>query len=203
VLLGYAAYARACAANACGSFDRGVALAERAVRELEPRVAAPGGIEVLGSLHLVGAYASRGRKQLDDSRAWADQAAALAARTGESPAMRLFFGPTNVNIWRIAVEVDGGDPGRAVHIARDTNPATIAANCRQVFFYADVGRAYARLRGREREAVRYLLTAERIAPQHVHTSPMAQETARALLDRSRRAAGGAELRGFCARMQVP
>ena len=91
--------------------------------------------------------------------------------------MGLFFGPTNVNIWQIGIEVDGGDPAYAANIARGTNPATIAAGFRQVFFYADAGRPYARLRGRYREAIRYLLTAERLAPQHVHTSPMAQETA--------------------------
>ena len=87
-------------------------------------------------------------------------------------------------------------------IARSTNPATIAAGFRQVFYYADAARAYARLRGKDREAIRYLLTAERLAPQHVHTSALAQETTRALLERSRRQAGGTELRGLCERMRV-
>ena len=202
VLVGYAAFARASAANACGSFERGLALGTRAIDDLYPVASRPGGVEVLGSLQLVCAYASRGLKQLGDSRAWSGEAAALAERVGESDMMGLFFGPTNVNIWRVGIEVEGGEPGRAVEIARATNPATIAASCRQVFFYADAGRAYARLRGRDREAIRYLLTAERLAPQHVHTSPMAQETTRALLERSQRQAGGTELRGLCERMQV-
>src|SRR5919112_6805206 len=116
--------------------------------------------------------------------------------------MGLFFGPTNVNIWRIGIEVDGGDPERAVDIARTTNPATIAAGCRQVFYYADAARAYARLRGKDREAIRFLLTAERVAPQHFHSSPLARETTRALLERSRRQAGETELRGLCERMRV-
>ena len=105
-----------------------------------------------------------GLKRLDESRAWSAQAAQLAERTGETETMSLFFGPTNVNFWRIGIEVDGGDPARALDIARSTYPATIAAGCRQVFYYADVGRAYARLRGKDREAIRFLLTAERIAP---------------------------------------
>jgi transcriptional regulator with XRE-family HTH domain len=202
VLIGYAAFARASAANACGSFQRGLTLAAQAVDDLQPHVGRPGGIEVLGSLQLVCAYAARGRKRLGDSRAWSDEAADLARRTGETETMGLFFGPTNVNIWRVGIEVDGGDPGRAVAIAQTTNPATIPAGFRQVFFYADAGRAYARLRGKDREAIRYLLTAERLAPQHVHTSALAQETTRALLERSRRQAGGTELRGLCERMQV-
>jgi hypothetical protein len=202
VLLGYAAYARASAASSCGSFRRSLTLAGKAVDDLQPHVAMHGGMEMLGSLQLVCAYASRGLRRLDDSRAWSGEAAALADRTGETDTIGLFFGPTNVNIWRIGIEVDGGDPARAVDIARATNPAAITAGCRQVFYYADAARAYARLRGKDREAIRYLLTAERVAPQHVHTSPLAQETTRALLDRSQRQAGGTELRGLGERMQV-
>ncbi|MEV4703080.1 hypothetical protein [Actinoplanes sp. NPDC049316] len=114
----------------------------------------------------------------------------------------MYFGPTNAGIWRIGIEVDGGDPGRTAQIARTTNLAGVPAGLRQVFYYADTARALARMRGRDREAVRYLLTAERLAPQHVHTSAVARETTRALLERSRRAAGGTELRGLCERMQV-
>jgi hypothetical protein len=157
---------------------------------------------MLGSLLLVCAYASRGLKRDDDSRTWAGEAADLAERSGETGTMGLFFGPTNVNIWRIGIEVDGGDPVRAAEIARSTNPAIIPAGFRQVFYYADAARAYARMRGRDREAIRYLLTAERLAPQHVHTSAMAQETTRALLERSQRQAGGTELRALCERMRV-
>ena len=69
---------------------------------------------------------------------------------------------------------------------------------RQVFYYADTARALAQTRGRDREAIRFLLTAERIAPQHLHASPLAQETTRSLLDRS----GGAQLRGLCERLGV-
>ncbi|GIE93018.1 helix-turn-helix domain-containing protein [Paractinoplanes rishiriensis] len=202
VLRGYAGYARAGAATACGAYQRGLTLAGRAVDDLRPHAGLPGGTEVLGTLQLICAYASRGLKKLDDSRQWLAEADGLAGRTGETTTMGLYFGPTNVGIWRIGVEVDGGDPGRAAETARSTNPAAIPAGFRQVFYYADTARALARMRGRDREAVRFLLTAERLAPQHVHTSAMAQETTRMLLERSRRQAGGTELRGLGERMQV-
>lgn len=202
VLLAYAAFSRASAAVACGSFRRSLTLAGAAVDDLQPRLALRGGMETLGLLLLACANASRGLKRLDDSRTWAGQAAELADRTGETDTMGLFFGPTNVNIWRIGIEVDGGDPARAVEIAHATNPAAIEAGCRQVFYYADAARAYARLRGKDQQAIRYLLTAERIAPQHLHSSPLAQETTRALLERSRRQAGGTQLRGLCERLGV-
>jgi hypothetical protein len=45
-----------------------------------------------------------------------------------------------------------------------------------------------------------LLAAERTAPQRVRMSPFAAETVRTLLERSRRNAMGAQLRGLCFRM---
>jgi transcriptional regulator with XRE-family HTH domain len=202
VLKGYAAYARSCAATGCGSYHRGLTLAERAVDELRPHTGRPGVAEVLGSLLLNCALASRGCGRPDDSRAWSAEAAGLAARTGETSTMGLYFGPTNVAIWQIGIEADGGDPGRAAEIARTTNPAALPFGFRQVYYYADTARALARLRGRDREAVRFLLTAERLAPQHVHTSALIRETTRTLLDRSHRSAAGTELRGLAERLQV-
>ncbi|GGQ81342.1 transcriptional regulator [Couchioplanes caeruleus subsp. azureus] len=202
VLRGHAAYALARAAIACGSYQRGQTLAERAVDDLGRHLGRPGGPEALGSLHLVAALAGRCRQRLDDSRDWLAEAAELARRTGETSTMSMFFGPTNVNIWRMSIEVDHGDPGLVVEIARGTDPAAIPAGVRQVFYYADAARALARIGGRDREAIRLLLTAERIAPQHVRTSAELAETVLALLERSRRQAGGTALRGLYARMRA-
>ena len=87
-------------------------------------------------------------------------------------------------------------------IAETIDMAAVQVNSRLVFFHTDVARAYAGLRGRDHDAVRHLLIAERIAPQHVHSCRLLQETTRALLDRAQRRAGGSALRGLCERMQV-
>ncbi|WP_127505255.1 helix-turn-helix domain-containing protein [Actinoplanes solisilvae] len=201
VLRGQAAFALARSATACGSYQRGQTLAERAVDDLGHHLSRPGAAEVLGSLHLVAALASRCRQRLEDSRDWLDEAAELAHRTGETNAMGMFFGPTNVDIWRMSIEVDDGDPARVVEIAHRTDPAAIPAGIRQVFYYADTARALTRLGGHDRGAIRFLLIAERIAPQHVRTSAELAETVRTLLNRSRRQAGGTELRALCERLQ--
>lgn len=198
VLRAYAGYARATAATACGSWERGLALADRAAAALRPYAHRGGGRELIGSLHLVGAAASRALRRTGDSLARAAEAEKLARRTGETTTLGMYFGPTNVAIWRIGIEADGGDPQRAAELARATQPAAIPASFRQVFYYADTARALAGLRDRGREAVRFLLTAERLAPQHVHTSTVVRETARSLLERSRTS----ELRGLCERLQV-
>ncbi|XVU28400.1 helix-turn-helix domain-containing protein [Actinoplanes sp. CA-054009] len=202
VLQGYAAYTRASAATVAGSYQRGLTLAERAAGELRRHLARPGAAEVLGCLHLVCALASQGGKRLDESRAWSAEAAVLAERTGETTTLGLYFGPTNVGLWRISIEAEDGDPGHALEIARRITPAVLPIGLRQVYYYADTARALAALRHRDREAIRLLLTAERIAPQHVHRSPEISQTVRELLDRSRRQSGGGELRALSARMQV-
>ncbi|AGL15121.1 helix-turn-helix domain-containing protein [Actinoplanes sp. N902-109] len=202
VLRGYAAYALARSAIACGSDQRGQTIAERAIDELGRAGNRPGAPEVLGSLHLVAALAGRGRQRLDDSREWLAEAAGLARRTGQSPVMGLFFGPVNVDIWRMGIEVDDGDPGVVLQLARRTDPAAIPAGVRQVFYYADAARALTRTGGRDREAIRLLLTAERIAPQHVRTSAQIAPAVRTLLDRSHRRTGGSELRGLAERMRI-
>ncbi|WP_305790017.1 helix-turn-helix domain-containing protein [Symbioplanes lichenis] len=202
VLDGYAAYALARAATACGSYQRGQTIAERAADDLSRHVSRPGGAEILGSLHLVAALASRSRDRPDDSRECLAEAASLARRTGETNTLNMFFGPTNVDIWAMSIEAGDGDPARVVEIARRTDPAAIPAGVRQVFYYADTARALARLGGHDREAIRFLLTAERIAPQHVRTSAELATTIRDLLDRSRRQAGGSELRALGERMQA-
>lgn len=199
VLIGLSAFARAQAAAACGSYGRGLRIVNGAVDDLRPHAAAVGGTEMLGMLHLTGGFSARGLKRTEDSAAWLSEAAAIADRTGETTTLGLWFGPTNANLWRISLETDGGEPGRAVEIAQSTNPAAIGASVRQVAFYTDTARAYSRVR-MDREAIRYLLVAERIAPQHVHSSAMVRETARGLLERSRRQAGGSELRGLCERL---
>jgi hypothetical protein len=151
--------------------------------------------EMLGLLLLTSGHTAYAVRRPADGAEYYAEAVRLAERTGETDTFSMFFGPTNVAFWQIGTETDGGDPEEAVKIALHTNPASLPVPMRQVMFYMDTARALARV-GRDREAVRYLVTAERVAPQLVHASPLAAETARGLRDQ----AGGSELRGLCERM---
>jgi transcriptional regulator with XRE-family HTH domain len=203
LLRAYAAYALATAATASGSYQRGQTLAERAADDLHRHLRRPGSAEILGSLQLISAKAARGRGRPEDSQTWLADAKELARHTGETTTMGLFFGPTNVDIWRISIEVNEGDPDRAAEVSRRSSPMAIGAGFRQVFYYADTARALAQLPGHEREAVRYLLTAERIAPQHVHTTATLHETIQTLLERPQQPGITAQLRGLSERMWTP
>lgn len=197
VMLGLAAWSLGHSATGCGSYERAFRLASRAVDELTPHSDGVEATAMLGQLHMLAAYSRIALGDRDGARGWADESARLAQRTGDTPALGLNFGPTNINIWWVSIETDGGEPGKAVEIASRTNPGTLTVS-RQAALYLDTGRALARLE-RDDEALRQVLAAERIAPQRVLGNPLTRETARAMLERSARASA---LRGLCERLGV-
>jgi transcriptional regulator with XRE-family HTH domain len=195
VMIGYAAFVRAHAATGVGAYNRGHSIASRAADELAGHTDEKHAPEVLGLLLLASGHTAYAVRRPADGAEYYAEAARLAERTGETDTFGQFFGPTNVAFWQVGTETDGGDPEEAVKIAARTNPFALPAPIRQWAFYLDTARALARV-GRDREAVRHLVTAERVAPQLVHASPLATETARSLRDR----AGGSDLRALCERL---
>jgi transcriptional regulator with XRE-family HTH domain len=198
VMIGLAAYGSAHAATGCGLYGRALTIAERAASQLEPHLKLSGAPEVVGQLHLTSAYSLCALGREDEAVARIDAAQELAARTGDTDSFHLMFGPTNINFWRISMDADGDDPGKAVELARTTNPQRVNSATRHAAFYLDTGRALARIR-KDQEALRMLLLAERMAPQRMQ-SPLVVEMVRSLRERARRGSGWTELRGLCERM---
>jgi transcriptional regulator with XRE-family HTH domain len=196
VPLAVADWVRAHAVLASGRFRRALTLTTRAADELRRHLDADTALEMLGMLHLTSALSVLAERRTADAFAHVAEAADLAARTGETGSWSMFFGPANVGIWRVGLEVDAGEPGRAVQTAAGVNPAGLPSMTRQGPYYLDLGRALAAV-DRDQDAERMLLTAERLAPQFVRSSTSAQTTARFLLERSRRRSA---LHGLCERM---
>lgn len=198
VMLGLAAYGRAHAATGCGLYRRAQLVADFAAAELAAHLDEPDALEVRGQLLLTaafGAYATGDTSGAADRIAEAED---IAARTGQTTTLGLNFGPTNIRFWRVSMETDGGDPGKAVALANDTVAEEVASISRRATFYLDISRALARM-GRDPEAVRMLAAAERLAAARVRANPLAAETVRDLLDRARRRAPG-ELHGLAERI---
>jgi hypothetical protein len=198
VMSGYAAFVRAHAATGAGAYNRGHSLASCAVDELSGHAGEEYAPEMLGMLLLTSGHTAYATRRAANGAEYYAEAARLAERTGETDTFSQYFGPTNVAFWRVATEVDGGDPEDAVTTALHANPSALPVSIRQGHFYLDTARSLARV-GRDQEAVRYMVTAERVVPQLVHASPLAAETVRGLRDR----AGGPRLRALCERMGLP
>jgi transcriptional regulator with XRE-family HTH domain len=200
VALAVAAANNARVAASSGAYAAARSVVTRAADELDRHLATPAALETLGFLHLVRAHHTIGLKDVATAEDHFAEAARIAERTGETTSWDLAFGPSNVALWQMAAEIDTGQPDKAIETARHVYLSGLPPT-RQVAFYLDMARGLADT-GRDQDAVRMLLVAERIAPQHTRSVTAARVVARSLLDKARRSAGGSELRGLCERMGV-
>lgn len=203
VMLGMAAWSQGHAASGCGLYPRALRIAEHAAADLENNLGLPHAQEMLGQLYMLSGFARYAQGDLTGADSAIAEAERIAAVTGQSDALGLNFGPTGIDCWKVSMDADGADPGHAVQVARDADPAGLAtiSVSRQAAFYVDTARALSNI-GKDTEAIRMLLTAERLAPQRVRLSPIVNETVRALLEKAKRGKGWSELRGLCERVGI-
>ncbi|MFJ9454206.1 helix-turn-helix domain-containing protein [Kitasatospora sp. NPDC101447] len=126
-------------------------------------------VAAAAALHMRAAVAAGRMGQADDARAHLREAERLASRVRERLYDGTAVGPNSVEIHRLSVAVELGEPKdlqEAVEAAaRWVPPCELPAE-RRSHYYVDLGRAHVQL-GRPRHAVESLLVARQIAPQHV------------------------------------
>jgi transcriptional regulator with XRE-family HTH domain len=200
VWLGYAAWTRGIMMgqlDRAGQYRRSVAMAETLTSRLDSSDA----LQACGMLHLSAALAAGAQDDHDTAATHLAEASALAARmdTEVGTWAHLWFGPTNVGIWKTSIAVEVGQHGQALQAAKTVHPELLP-NRRQAEFWAEVGRALAAEKKTRDKAVRVLVRAEQIAPQRIHNDLFVREAVAGLLRQARRDAGGRELRGLAWRM---
>jgi transcriptional regulator with XRE-family HTH domain len=203
VWLGYAAWLRG---NATGRLDRAAQYRRSvtAADTLTSRLDSSDAVQACGMLHLSAALAAGVQADHDTAATHLTEAAAMAARmdTEVGTWAHLWFGPTNVGIWRTSLAVEIGEHGKAVEAAKAVHPELLPGNVRQAEFWAEVGRALVAGKKTRDKGVRVLLHAEQLAPQRIRRDLLVREAVAGLLRQARRDAGGRELRGLAWRMGV-
>lgn len=141
---------------------------------------------VYGALLLRGAIAAARDADRDTTATLLDEADTMAQRLGTDANHRwTAFGPTNVKVHRVATAVELGDAGHAIAVARTIRWDAINVVERQAALWVDLGRAFGQWR-KDDEALRALLTAERLAPEEVRTRPAVRALVEDLWFRQRR-----------------
>jgi transcriptional regulator with XRE-family HTH domain len=103
-----------------------------------------------------------------------ERAAQVAARLGEGRNdYNTEFGPANVSLYEIAVAVELGDAGRAMHAAATVDTSGLSAE-RRARMLIDVARAHAQRR-QVSEAVAALYEAEQITPEQVREHELVRQ----------------------------
>ncbi|MFL6117267.1 MAG: hypothetical protein ACJ786_38825, partial [Catenulispora sp.] len=205
VTVGFAAWTRAWAIAPPTGRRRALSIARRGLDELDGHLGSSADRRVwpvYGMLHLVAAFTS-GVWDRDDLVAEHLRAAEqLAARTGETRDLTLFFGPTNVAAWRVAIAVERGEGGRVLELAADIHPEVMASPSRQGAYWTDIGRGLATIRGREGEAEAALRRADEIAPQRFRSDPAARDTVDHMYTTARRRAVSRDLQCLANRFSL-
>ncbi|MCP2168363.1 transcriptional regulator [Goodfellowiella coeruleoviolacea] len=161
---------------------------EKSRSVIEPRLgkASSDTLQVSGSLHLKSGLAAARAGDLDTADAHLAEARETAERIGsDGDAYRLAFGPTNVNIWAVALAVEANNGTEAVQRAADFRIPSDTPRERIGHHWIDLSRGYL-LHGDREKALSALLLAKRTAPQQTRYHPMVHETIRNLVRSERR-----------------
>lgn len=196
---GLVAAATARVGMAAGAFD----LAEAVIDEVTVPTNTPQSMQLAGFLALRRSIVAGADGRPGDVDAAVEYATDLAERTGEGNAYGLGFGPIKVGLYRMTGLLEVGDNERAAGVAENLNPEAHVNRSGQAAYWADYGRALARMRGRQQDAVMALRRAELISPHRIQRGPVIREVLAELLARSRRDAVGRELRGMAYRAGLP
>jgi transcriptional regulator with XRE-family HTH domain len=197
--LGLANYARIRAVSATTGAGR---VADEGIERLSPHVGVdPAVASTYGMHHLISAELAARAGRAAVASAHLDEAAAVAAHTGERPNDWFGFGPTNVGMWRLAVLVALGEGQAARTAPPGFRPDTLPSAHRRATYFIDLSRALLQGRGMDEAAATALYRAEAIAPQQVSVSGGARDALRILLSRPRFGRDG-RLRGLAGRAGI-
>ncbi|GAB3461212.1 helix-turn-helix domain-containing protein [Actinophytocola sediminis] len=188
------------AVNRPQQYRRAVRMAE----ELVPLLDNPEVLQAYGMLHLSAALAAAAQSDRSTAFTHLDEAGGLADRQ-EAEVGRfamMWFGRTNVRIWRVSIGLELGEGAKVAETARGIHLKAIPSQKRHADFYADIGRGLLTEKHSRSAGLELLLRAEKLAPQKFHANMFVREAVADLLRVDRREAGGRELRGLAYRMGV-
>lgn len=187
-----------------GEFEQALAVALAAANRLEVFLATHAGQEaasMLGALHLLAAdadarYGDSVTQRMDLQR----RAGEAADLCGEGNVYWTVFGPMNVRMHAVTIELEAGRPATAIDLAKSIDPSLSVSMERRLTFTLDLARCWER-RGDDAAVLHHLLSAERHAPEDLRLHPDAHELIRVLIRRTGRSLAP-DVRSLAERTQV-
>lgn len=165
-----------------GGRGRGLRMIDKAIAAAgSPDVGRDGvttGPQMIGLLHLMAAHLRARTTDDDAAMTHLAEAENIANAVGEGNAHHQHFGPTNVAVWKVAIGTELGHGPTVAERAEATHVdlAVLASRDRTAAWHFDLARSYGMGDGnRDREAIRHLDQADRLAPQRIRNDPLARD----------------------------
>jgi transcriptional regulator with XRE-family HTH domain len=138
-----------------------------------------------GALELVAVVSdARRRHWWEARRRLADRAMPLATRAGETNCQWTVFGPTNVAMHAMSIEMLAGEAAEGLRLADQVDTSQLPSRERQFTFGLEVARCHD-LRREDAAVLVHLLGLEELAPEDLARSPMARDIVLGLQQRVR------------------
>lgn len=189
--------------EAAGTSSR---VAGRALVELQREAARVPVRQMLGQMHLSASMACAVDGRADDAAAHLAAAQEEARTLGDPEDGAGFnlcgFGPTNLALWRMTVDIELGEYGRVIEVAKATTPGPLRVANRHQTYWMSYGRALAHSGGTDREALAAFMHAEQAAPLAFSLNPMAHDAVVSMVHRARRRSVSDDLRVLARRLGI-
>ncbi|MCX4489914.1 helix-turn-helix domain-containing protein [Streptomyces anulatus] len=168
-----------------GSEQAAADVAMDASRDLAAVLSSPDGAALRGALELVVVVAdARTRRPWAARERLAADAVPLARQSGESNTFWTVFGPTNVELHALSVEMTAGDAVEGLRMADRIDVSALPSRERKFTFGLEVARCYD-LRRDDAAVLVHLLELEQLAPEDLERSPLGRQLVVDLVGRVR------------------
>ncbi|WP_128380395.1 helix-turn-helix domain-containing protein [Streptomyces cavernae] len=150
-------------------------VALQAVEQLRTVPATPASRAVEGALELVAVVSDARRRRWREARRRLEQRAVpLARNAGEGNVQWTVFGPTNVALHAMSIEMLAGEAAEGLRLADQVDISRLPSRERQFTFGLEVARCYD-LRRDDAAVLVHLLSLEDLAPEDLSRSPLARD----------------------------
>jgi transcriptional regulator with XRE-family HTH domain len=159
---------------AAGDADGAEEVALRGAEQLHPRTASgeTDAVAMAGALRLVAATAAARRRDWSTARDRIGAALPAARQVGETNTGWTVFGPTNVRLHQVSIELEAGEASEALRQADDVNTTGLPSRERTFTFTLEIAAAYD-LRREDAATLLHLLELEQLAPEDLARTPAA------------------------------
>ncbi|MEU6915333.1 helix-turn-helix domain-containing protein [Streptomyces olindensis] len=143
-------------------------------------------VAMTGALQLVAVVAAARRRRWWEARERLTRHAAPAARavSDDSNLAWTVFGPTNVALHAVSIEMEAGETGEALHTADSIDTTGLPSLERKFTFGLEVAACHSQRRD-DAAALLALLSLEAIAPQDLARTPLARQLVLTVIRRAR------------------
>lgn len=187
LLLATTHYVKAATLARVGASQHALRLLTRSMADIEPIVDDDAAAAAVYSiLHMRAGTIAAAAGDADASRSHLAEAERLARGFGDRIIYDTPVGPTNVKLYQVCAEVDLGEPGRAIDVARGTRLQKSTPIERQAYFWLDTARAHL-LNGDPDAAITALYESRLASPEHFRSSPTVKNIVKTAATQQRRA----------------